>query len=71
MSPRHNRRARDAIIRNSRPLKQLRLIDAHRRKMPKKGTKITVHHDGTYDLSQIKAIIERYGLKVTFKEREQ
>ena len=63
-----SRRARDAIIRNSRPLKQLRLIDAHRRKMPKKGSLITVIHDGTHDLTRIKEIIERYGLNAEFKE---
>lgn len=65
------RRARDAIIRNSRPTKQLRLIDPHKRKMPKKGSLITVIHDGKYDLSRIKEIIERYGLNVEFKETEQ
>jgi len=36
--------------------------------MPKKGTLITVIHDGKYDLSRIKAIIERYGLNAEFKE---
>ena len=66
-----SRRARDAIIRNSRPLKQLRLIDAYRRKMPKKGSLITVIHDGTYDLTRIKEIIERCGLNAEFKEIEQ
>jgi len=36
--------------------------------MPKKGSLITVIHDGKYDLSRIKEIVERYGLNVEFKE---
>jgi len=40
-----------------------------KRKMPKKGTKITITHDGTYDLRQIKEIIEQYGLCVKFVEK--
>ena len=37
-----------------------------KRKMPKKGSQITIIHDGTYDLSRLKEIIERYGLNVEF-----
>lgn len=36
-------------------------------KMPKKGSQITVIHDGTHDLSRIKEIIERYNLTVEFR----
>ena len=36
------------------------------RKMPKKGSQITIIHDGTYDLTRIKEIVERYGLDVEF-----
>ena len=37
-----------------------------KRKMPKKGTKITVYHNSTHNLTRIKEIIERYGLNVEF-----
>ena len=67
--PRHNKRIRDAILRNSRPTKQLRLIDAYQRKMPKKGTTITIHYDERHKdrIEQIKAFIKRHGLKVEFR----
>lgn len=65
MSP---RRQRDAIIRNSRPLRQERL-DIPKRKMPKKGALITVIHGPNDDLTRIKEIIERYGLNVEFVEK--
>ena len=73
MSPRHNRRVRDAILRNSRPTKQLRLIDAYRRKMPEKGTTITIHYDDKHKdrLEQIKRNLERWGLKAKFKKVEK
>jgi len=70
MSPRHNKRVRDAILRNSRPTKQLRLIDPHKRRMPEKGTKITVHYTEKEKdlLERVKAFTERHGIEVEFKE---
>jgi hypothetical protein len=68
---RAKKKAIDALLRNSRQTKQLRLNEPYRPKMPEKGTKISVIHDGSYDLSRIKAIIERYGLEVEFKEVEK
>ena len=41
-----------------------------KRKMPEKGAQITIIHDGTYDLSRIKEIIERYGLNAEFVKRK-
>ncbi len=62
------KRANDALLRNRRQTKQLRLDS--KRKMPKKGTKITVHYDDKHKdrLDQIKATMERYGLKVEFRK---
>jgi len=37
-----------------------------KRKMPAKGSMITIIHDGTHDLRRIKEIIERYGLNAKF-----
>jgi len=67
------KRARDAIIRNSRPTKQLRLIDLYKRKMPKKGTTITIHYGEEHKdrIEQVKAFIKRHGLNVEFKKVEQ
>lgn len=66
MSP---RRQRDAIIRNSRPLRQERLDVLQKPKIPKRGALITVIHGPNDDLSRIKEIIERYGLEVEFVEK--
>ena len=42
-----------------------------KRKMPKKGSLITVIHGKKDDLTRIKEIIERYGLNAKFKEIEK
>ena len=62
--PRHNKRIRDAIIRNSRPLKQLRLIDAYQRKMPKPDEKIIIRYTDKEKerVEQIKAFCKRHNL---------
>ena len=58
------RRARDALLRNSRPLKQLRLIDAYQRKIPKPDEKIIIRYtDKEKDkVEQIKAFCKRHNL---------
>ena len=73
MSPRHNRRVRDAILRNSRPTKQLRLIDPHKRKMPEKGTGIIIRYTEKEKdlLERVKAFTERHGLDVEFRKVEK